>query len=48
MKIILGGCPVSQEFVSQIGADYYGHDAASTAALLEKSLADIKGKGQRI
>lgn len=45
VKIIIGGCPVSQEFVTQIGADYYGHDAVSTAALLEKSLADIKGTG---
>ena len=44
VKVIIGGCPVTQGFVSQIGADYYGHDAASTAALLEKSLADIKGK----
>jgi len=44
VKVIIGGCPVTQEFVSQIGADYYGHDAASTAALLEKSLADIEGK----
>lgn len=45
VKVIIGGCPVTQEFVSQIGADYYGHDAVSTAVLLEKSLADIKGKG---
>jgi len=45
VKVIIGGCPVTQEFVSQIGADYYGHDAASTAALLEKSLANLKGKG---
>lgn len=48
VKVIIGGCPVTQELVSQIGADYYGHDAASTAVLLEKSLANIKGKGQRI
>lgn len=48
VKVIIGGCPVSQEFASQIGADYYGRDAGSTAALLEKSLANIKGKGQRI
>lgn len=45
VKVIIGGCPVTQEFVSQIGADYYGHDAGSTAALLEKSLTDIEGKG---
>ncbi len=45
VKIIIGGCPVSQEFVTQIGADYYGHDAVSTAALLEKSLVDIKNRG---
>ncbi len=55
VKVIIGGCPVTQEFASQIGADYYGRDAGSTATLLEKSLADleksladIKGKGQRI
>ncbi len=45
VKVIIGGAPVTQEFASQIGADYYGRNAASTAALLEKSLADIKGKG---
>jgi len=39
VKVILGGCPVTQEFASQIGADYYGRDVGSTAALLEKSLA---------
>ena len=44
VKVILGGCPVTQEFVSQIGADYYGHDAVSSAVVLEKSLANIKGK----
>lgn len=42
-KIIVGGCPVSQEFASQIGADYYSRDAGSTAALLERLLPEIKG-----
>ena len=45
VKVIIGGCPVTQEFASWIGADYCGHDAASTATLLEKSLANIKDKG---
>ena len=40
VKVIVGGCPVTQGFASQIGADYYGRDAGSTAALLEKSLAN--------
>jgi len=44
VKVIIGGCPVTQEFASQIGADYYGRDAGSSAIMLEKSLADIKGK----
>ena len=38
VKVIVGGCPVSQEFASEIGADYYSRDAGSTAALLEKVL----------
>ena len=40
VKVIIGGCPVTQGFASQIGADYYGRDAGSAAALLEKSLAN--------
>ena len=40
VKVVIGGCPVTQGFASQIGADYYGRDAGSAAALLEKSLAN--------
>ncbi len=39
VKVIVGGCPVSQEFASEIGADYYSRDAGSTAALLAEVLA---------
>ena len=42
VKVIVGGCPVSQEFASRIGADYFGRDAGSTAAILEKILAETK------
>ncbi len=42
VKVIIGGCPVSQEFASEIGADYYSRDAGSTAVLLEAVLADQK------
>lgn len=38
VKIIVGGCPVTQEFASKIGADYYGRDAGSAAILIEKAL----------
>lgn len=40
VKVIVGGCPVTEEFASQIGADYYGRDAASSVVVLEKSLAE--------
>ena len=43
-KVIIGGAPVNQEFASQIGADYYGRDAGSTAALLEMVLTERKGE----
>ena len=43
VKIIIGGCPVTQEFATQIGADYYSRDAGSTATLLEKVLMETKG-----
>jgi 5-methyltetrahydrofolate--homocysteine methyltransferase len=39
VKVIVGGCPVSQEFADEIGADYYGRDAGSTATILERMLA---------
>ena len=44
VKVIVGGAPVNQEFASQIRADYYSRDAGSTAVLLEKVLAEIKGE----
>ena len=44
IKVIIGGCPVSQEFATQIGADYYSRNAGSTATLLEEIVTEIKGK----
>ncbi len=44
VKVIIGGCPVSQEFASQIGADYYGRDAGAAAALLENALTGVRGE----
>jgi len=43
VKVIVGGCPVSEEFASQIGADYYAREAGSAASILEKLLAEVKG-----
>ena len=43
VKVIVGGCPLTQEFASQIGADYYSRNAGSTATLLEKLLTETKG-----
>ena len=40
VEVIVGGAPVNQEFASHIGADHYGHDAGTTAALLEKIMAE--------
>ncbi len=45
VKVIVGGCPLSQEFASQIGADYYNRDAVSTAALLERLLTKTERQG---
>lgn len=42
VKVIVGGAPVTQEFTSQIGADYYGRDAGSTAVLLEGLVTETK------
>lgn len=42
VKVIVGGCPVTQDFATQIGADYYSRDAGSTATLLEKVFAETK------
>jgi len=44
VKVMVGGCPVSQEFASQIGADYYSRDAGSTGLLLENILSQIKDR----
>ena len=44
VKVIVGGCPLTQEFASQIGADYYSRNAGSTATLLEEIVTEIKGK----
>lgn len=43
VKVIVGGCPVSQEFASEIGADYYSRNAASAVALLEEIVTEIRG-----
>jgi len=43
VKVIVGGCPVSQEFATEIGADYYSRNAGSAAALLEEVIAGIRG-----
>lgn len=44
VKVIVGGCPLSDGFAKQIGSDYCGRDAISTAVLLEEKLAEAKGK----
>jgi 5-methyltetrahydrofolate--homocysteine methyltransferase len=35
VKVAVGGCPVNQEFASQIGADGYARDAGSAVTMLE-------------
>ena len=42
VKVIVGGCPLTQEFASQIGADYYSRNAGSTATLLEELVTEIR------
>lgn len=37
VRVLVGGCPVTQEFATQIGADYYRRDAGSVAVLLEET-----------
>lgn len=44
VKVIIGGCPVTSEFASIIGADYFCRDAGSAAAVLEQALTDLKNK----
>ena len=43
VKVVVGGCPVSEEFATQIGADYYAREAGSAATILEKLLMEVKG-----
>ncbi len=38
VRVVIGGCPVTQDVASQIGADGYARDAASAADLLESLL----------
>jgi len=38
VKVVIGGCPVTQNVASQIGADGYAREAASAADLLESLL----------
>lgn len=42
VKILVGGCPVSQDFACRIEADYYGRDAGVAAAILEKLVTEMK------
>lgn len=42
VKVVVGGCPVTEDFTSQIGADGCGRDAAAAADLVERLLAEIK------
>jgi len=44
VKVIIGGCPVSQEFASEITADYYSRNAASAVELLEQVVSESKGE----
>lgn len=43
VKVVVGGCPVSQDFASQIGADGYARHATAAVILLERLLTEIKG-----
>ena len=43
VRVIVGGCPVSQEFATEIGADYFGRDAGTTASILEQMIEEKKG-----
>ena len=40
VKVVIGGCPVTQDFASQIGADGYAPNAAETIDLMERLLID--------
>ena len=43
VKVLVGGCPVSQDFASQIGADGYARHAAAAAGLVERLLTEMRG-----
>jgi len=43
VKVVVGGCSVTQDFASQIGADGYARDVATAIDLMEGLLAEIKG-----
>jgi corrinoid protein of di/trimethylamine methyltransferase len=40
VKVIVGGCPVTQEFAEEIGADAVGFDAADAVRKMETLLGD--------
>jgi len=43
VKVIIGGCSVTQDFASQIGADGCARDAVAAAILAERLLTEIRG-----
>ena len=43
VKVVVGGCPVTQDFASQIGADGYARNMATAIDLMERLLTEIKG-----
>jgi len=42
IKVVIGGCPVNQDFASQIGADGYARNAVDAIDLVERLLVKIK------
>ena len=42
IKVVIGGCPVNQDFASQIGADGYARNAVEAIDLVERLLVKIK------
>ncbi|MEE9399790.1 MAG: corrinoid protein [Dehalococcoidales bacterium] len=42
VKVVVGGCPVSQDFASQIGADGYARNAGEVIDLMERLLAETR------
>jgi corrinoid protein of di/trimethylamine methyltransferase len=38
IKIVVGGAPITEDFAQEIGADGYGHDAASAVSLAKEWL----------